>query len=358
MRDFRDAKAMARALRAALAAKGLNITISQSLELIAELFGAVDWNTLAAAIRAEETPRRNIASPPPSAEAAMAPRASARSLSLSRPFESTLHRALAYANQRNHEHATLEHLLLALIDDEDASAVMKGCKVDLAKLKEQLTGYIDNELKTLVINGGCDSSPTSAFQRVVQRAVTHVQSSGDPQVIGAGALVAIFAERESHAAYFLEQQGMSRHDAVDYISHGIAKGFGDAPTGRRRHSRPPIDAATQANSRETTARLPASLTPREEQVLRMRFGIGMNGHHTLEEVGQHLSVAPERIRRIEAKALRKLKRPSRSQEAEELGKPRQSFRHGRAKQVVVEKIERRPSRRDGKTTKSTRSAPR
>ena len=327
MRDFRDAKAMARTLRAALAAKGLKITISQGLELIAEIFGEVDWNTLAAAIRAEGMARRNNASPPPSAEAATAPGAPVRGLLFSRPLESTLHRALAYANQRNHEHATLEHLLLALTDDEDASAVMKGCKVELAKLKAHLTNYIDNELKTLVIDDGRDSSPTSAFQRVIQRAVIHVQSSGGQEVTGADVLVAIFAERESHAAYFLEQQGMSHYDAVNYISHG------------------------------TTTRVLASLTPREERVLRMRFGIGMNTDHTLEEVGQQFSVARERIRQIEAKALRKLKHPSRSPEAEEKGKPRQSFSHGRTKQVVVKKIKRRRPPRFGNTAKNTRPAP-
>jgi RNA polymerase sigma factor (sigma-70 family) len=212
----------------------------------------------------------------------------------SRALESTRHRALAFASQRNHEHATLEHLLLALTDDEDASAVMKGCKVDLAKLKEHLTNYIDSELKTLVIDGRRDTSPTPAFQRVIQRAVIHVQSSGAQEVTGADVLVAVFAERESHAAYLLEQQGMSRYDAVNYISH------------------------------RTTTRVLASLTPREERVLRMRFGIGMNTDHTLKEVGQQFSVARERVRQIEAKALRKLKHPlrkpkhpSRSPEADE-----------------------------------------
>jgi RNA polymerase sigma factor (sigma-70 family) len=327
MRDFRDAKAMARTLRAALAAKGLKITISQGLELIAEILGEVDWNTLAAAIRAEGTVRRNNASPPPSAEAATALGAPVRGLLFSRALESTLHRALAYANQRNHEHATLEHLLLALTDDEDASAIMNGCKVDLAALKEHLTNYIDNELKTLVIDDGRDSSPTSAFQRVIQSAVIHVQSSGRQEVTGADVLVAIFAERESHAAYFLEQQGMSHYDAVNYISHG------------------------------TTTRVLASLTPREERVLRMRFGIGMNTDHTLEEVGQQFSVARERIRQIEAKALRKLKHPSRSPEADEKGKLRQSFSHGRTKPVVVKKIKRRRPPRDGKTAKNTPPAP-
>ena len=346
MRDFRDAKAMAHTLRAALAAKGLKITISQGLELIAEIFGEVDWNTLAAAIRAEGTARRSSASPPPSAEAATAPEASG--LLFSRPLESIRHRALVYANQRNHEHATLEHLLLALTDDEDASAVMMGCKVDLAGLKEHLTNYIDNELKTLVIDDGRDSSPTFAFQRVIQRAVIDVQSSGGREVTGADVLVATFAERESHAAYFLEQQGMSRYDAVN-LSVSV--------TALRRHGRSPIDAAIQSNLRETTKRVSASLTPREERVLRMRFGIGMNTDHTLEEVGQQFSVARERIRQIEAKALRKLKHPSRSPEAEEKGKPRQSFSHGRTKQVVVEKIKRRRPPRDGKTAKNTRPAP-
>jgi ATP-dependent Clp protease ATP-binding subunit ClpA len=130
----------------------------------------------------------------------------------------TLHRALADANQRDHEHTTLEHLLLALIDDADASAVMNACKVDLAALKDHLTNYIDNELKALVTDAGRDSRPTAAFQRVIQRAVIHVQSSDRNEVTGADVLVNIFAERESHAAYFLHEQDMSRYDAVNYIS--------------------------------------------------------------------------------------------------------------------------------------------
>jgi Glyoxalase superfamily protein/Clp amino terminal domain, pathogenicity island component len=222
MRDFRDAKAMARTLRAALVAKGLKITVSQSLELIAEIFGEADWNTLAAAIRAEGTARRNdtSTSPPPSAEAAAeaAPR-----LLFSRSLESALHRAVAYANQRKHEFATLEHLLLALTDDEDASAVMKGCKVDLAVLKGHLTNYIDNELETPLIDDSRDPSPTAGFQRVIQRAVIHVQSTVRKEVTGADVLVAIFAERESHAAYFLTEHDVSRYDAVNYLSHGIVK---------------------------------------------------------------------------------------------------------------------------------------
>ena len=141
----------------------------------------------------------------------------------SRSLEQSLHRALALANERHHEYATLEHLLLALIDDQDAAAVMRACNVDLEKLRRSLGSYLETELENLVSDGGDDSKPTAGFQRVIQRAVIHVQSSGREEVTGANVLVAIFAERESHAAYFLQEQDMTRYDAVNYISHGIAK---------------------------------------------------------------------------------------------------------------------------------------
>src|SRR6266852_4298273 len=141
----------------------------------------------------------------------------------SRNLEQSLHRALALANERHHEYATLEHLLLALIDDQDAAAVMRACNVDLDKLRRSLTAYLETELENLVSDGNEDSKPTAGFQRVIQRAVIHVQSSGREEVTGANVLVAIFAERESHAAYFLQEQDMTRYDAVNYISHGIAK---------------------------------------------------------------------------------------------------------------------------------------
>src|SRR5215475_901190 len=141
----------------------------------------------------------------------------------SRNLEQSLHRALALANERHHEYATLEHLLLALLDDQDAAAVMRACNVDLDKLRRSLTAYLESELENLVSDGNEDSKPTAGFQRVIQRAVIHVQSSGREEVTGANVLVAIFAERESHAAYFLQEQDMTRYDAVNYISHGIAK---------------------------------------------------------------------------------------------------------------------------------------
>ncbi|PTM43288.1 ATP-dependent Clp protease ATP-binding subunit ClpA [Bosea sp. 124] len=143
--------------------------------------------------------------------------------SFSRSLEQALHRALALANERHHEYATLEHLLLALVDDQDAAAVMRACSVDLDTLRRNLVDYIDAELANLVTDGRDDSKPTAGFQRVIQRAVIHVQSSGREEVTGANVLVAMFAERESHAAYFLQEQDMTRYDAVNYISHGIAK---------------------------------------------------------------------------------------------------------------------------------------
>ncbi len=143
--------------------------------------------------------------------------------SFSRSLEQALHRALALAGERRHEYATLEHLLLALLDDQDAAAVMRACNVDLDVLRRNLVDYVDSELANLVADGRQDSKPTAGFQRVIQRAVIHVQSSGRDEVTGANVLVAIFAERESHAAYFLQEQDMTRYDAVNYISHGIAK---------------------------------------------------------------------------------------------------------------------------------------
>ncbi len=159
--------------------------------------------------------------------------------SFSRPLEETLHRAVSYANERRHEYATLEHLLLALVDDPDAGAVMKACNVDLTALKTALTLYVDTDLAALATSDGEDAKPTAGFQRVIQRAVIHVQSSGREEVSGANVLVAIFSERESHAAYFLQEQDMTRYDAVNFIAHGIAKKAG---TGETR----PAKAASQS----------------------------------------------------------------------------------------------------------------
>jgi ATP-dependent Clp protease ATP-binding subunit ClpA len=151
---------------------------------------------------------------------------------LSRNLEKSLHRALALANDRRHEYATLEHLLLALADDQDAVAVLRACSVDVDRLRRDVLTYVDNELTNLVSNHSEDAKPTASFQRVLQRAAIHVQSSGREEVTGANVIVAMFAERESHAVYFLQEQDMTRFDAVNYISHGIAKAPGRTETRR------------------------------------------------------------------------------------------------------------------------------
>jgi len=147
--------------------------------------------------------------------------------SFSPVLEETIHRALTLASDRKHELATLEHLLLALLDDKDAQAVIKACDVDIAPLRADVERYLDEDLASLIVEDFEEARPTAGFHRVIQRAVIHVQSSGREEVTGANALVALFAERESHAVYFLQERDMTRYDAVNYISHGIAKN-GDA----------------------------------------------------------------------------------------------------------------------------------
>src|SRR5216110_2815269 len=144
----------------------------------------------------------------------------------SQSLEKSLPRALATANERHHQYAPLKHLMRSLIDDSDAAAVMRACSVDLDKLRTSLVNYLETEFENLVTDGADDAKPTAGFQRVIQRAVINVQSSGREEVTGANVLVAIFAERESHAAYFLQEQDITRYDAVNYISHGIAKRAG------------------------------------------------------------------------------------------------------------------------------------
>ncbi|WP_281968542.1 ATP-dependent Clp protease ATP-binding subunit ClpA [Roseovarius nanhaiticus] len=151
--------------------------------------------------------------------------------SFSTTLEQAIHAALALANARQHEFATLEHLLLALVDEPDANRVLKACSVDSEELRTTLVEFIDDELSNLVTDiEGSEAVPTAAFQRVIQRAAIHVQSSGRTEVTGANVLVAIFAERESNAAYFLQEQDMTRYDAVNFIAHGVAKdpAFGEA----------------------------------------------------------------------------------------------------------------------------------
>ncbi|WP_428390636.1 ATP-dependent Clp protease ATP-binding subunit ClpA [Lichenicoccus sp.] len=163
---------------------------------------------------------------------------------LSRNLEQTLHRALSLAGERRHEYATLEHLLLGLVDDGDAATVLRACGVDLDKIRADLTEFLDKDLAGLASDRSSEPKPTAAFQRVVQRAAIHVQSSGRDEVTGANVLVALFSERESHAVYFLQLQDMTRLDAVNFISHGIAKAPG-------RSAQRPVAGAPNSENPET-----------------------------------------------------------------------------------------------------------
>ncbi len=166
--------------------------------------------------------------------------------SLTATLEDAIHRAIGFANARRHELATLEHLLLALVDEPDAARVMRACSVDLGELRSSLTRFIDSELETLVFaSDGSEAAPSTGFQRVIQRAAIHVQSSGRSEVTGANVLVAIFNERESHAAFFLQEQDMTRYDAVNYLSHGVAK---DPAFGETRSVRGADDPETSDKS--------------------------------------------------------------------------------------------------------------
>jgi ATP-dependent Clp protease ATP-binding subunit ClpA len=172
MRDFRNAKAMAQTLRAALAAKGIKITVGQSLELMAVV--------------------RSKSFPP-----------------LSGDLSTTLHRAIGFASQRNHEYATLEHLLLALVEDADASASISACNANPNELTERLVDYLDYGLTKIVMESHAEPKPTAAFQRVVQRAEVRRKAAGRSTVTGVDTLEAIFYETESPAARLLAEQGIT-----------------------------------------------------------------------------------------------------------------------------------------------------
>ena len=171
---------------------------------------------------------------------------------LSPDLEKSLRRALAMASERRHEFATLEHLLLALTGDSDAVAVLKACGVDVERLTDDLEGFLEEGLDGLAGEKPVEARPTTGFQRVIQRAVLHVQSSGRAEVTGANVLVAIFSESESHAVYFLQRQDMSRYDAVNYISHRIAKVPGQTAPGG------PASGADQDGAEEAVVKEGAS----------------------------------------------------------------------------------------------------
>ena len=142
---------------------------------------------------------------------------------IAQELEVSLHMAFVEARQKRHEFITVEHLLLALCDNPSASEVLKACAAKIDELKKALSDFVMQHTPTVAGTGEVDTQPTLGFQRVIQRAILHVQSSGKKEVTGANVLVAIYGEKDSHAVYFLHQQGVSRLDVVNYISHGITK---------------------------------------------------------------------------------------------------------------------------------------
>ena len=142
---------------------------------------------------------------------------------IAQELEVSLHMAFVDARQKRHEFITVEHLLLAMLDNPSAAEVLRACAVDLDELRSALAAFINEHTPRLPQNSESDTTPTQGFQRVIQRAILHVQSSGKKEVTGANVLVAIFGEKDSHAVYFLNQRGVTRLDVVNYISHGISK---------------------------------------------------------------------------------------------------------------------------------------
>ncbi len=209
--------------------------------------------------------------------------------SFAQSLEKTLHAALTNASDRSHEYATLEHLLLALIDDPDAAQVMQACGVELGELGDVVRTYLDQEYQSLKTEEKGDPSPTAGFQRVIQRAILHVQSSGKDTVTGANVLVALFSERDSYAVYFLQQQDMSRLDAVSFISHGIGKG------GRRIEDRSPKGSESESPAQPEEK---ASAKDKKETALD-QFCVNLNEKALAGKVDPLIGRGPEVDRTIQ-----------------------------------------------------------
>jgi len=223
--------------------------------------------------------------------------------SFSTTLEQAIHAALANANARRHELATLEHLLLALLDEPEARKVMLACSVDIEALRETLTAFIDDDLSTLETDiEGSEAVPTAAFQRVIQRAAIHVQSSGRTEVTGANVLVAIFAERESNAAYFLQEQDMTRYDAVNFIAHGVAK---DPSYGESR----PVSGATEMEEEARATQGSTSEGGDQKESALAKYCVDLNAKSRKGEVDPLIGRAHEVERCIQVLCRRRKNNP-------------------------------------------------
>jgi len=237
------AKEAAARLREFLAADGVGLKQTHAYEALARTLGYANWNTLQALLNAaplsESEPSPAAATPADTqAErtdeelaAEQRPVEKGRIPILSRNLEQSLHRAISLASERHHEYATLEHLLLSLTEDQDAASVFLACNMDIEQLRKELTEYINSKLDQLVTTAPGAPKPTTGFQRAVQRAVLHIQNSGRDETNSGDVVVSLFTERESSAVDFLQRQGMTRLDAVNYIVHGLAKPLGGGQSG-------------------------------------------------------------------------------------------------------------------------------
>ena len=220
-------------LREFLAADGINLKQTHAYEALARTLGYANWNTLQASLSA--TPLTEAASPAATVpadkhttrtgEVVTEPRAAGKGLGvrLSPSLEQSLHRAISLATELHHEHAALEHLLLSLTEDQDAASVLLAVNVNMEHLRKALTDHIDNKLDHLATTEPVTAKPTTGFQRVVQRAILHVQNSGGGEVTGANVVVALFGEPESHAVKDLQQQGVTKLGVVNYIANSRRK---------------------------------------------------------------------------------------------------------------------------------------
>lgn len=206
MRNFRDAKVMAHTLRAALAAKHFEISVGESLELISHLFGVGDWNTLSASIKkSEEEPNQHSRG------------GNSQGAHFAATTEAALFGALRAASERGQAESGVEHLLLSLTEDPDVRAILRAYKVDPAQIRRLLANAV--EMATAVDRPNMtDPSPSSAFQRVVQRAIINSQTSGEWNITGAHLLLAIFSEQEATAVRILREQGLSRSDVANALA--------------------------------------------------------------------------------------------------------------------------------------------
>jgi len=203
---------------------------------------------------------------------------------IAQELEVSLHMAFVEARQKRHEFITVEHLLLALLDNPTAVEALRACAANIDELRKALSDFITAHTPTVAGNEEIDTQPTLGFQRVIQRAILHVQSSGKKEVTGSNVLVAIFGEKDSHAVYFLHQQGVTRLDVVNYISHGITK----SPQGKDQKTTPGQEQEASTEEQQAGGALETYTQNLNAQALVGKIDPLIGREHELERVIQTL----------------------------------------------------------------------